>query len=320
MHPGDRTDLILRLADDLTGSDLPNENVELMLRQFGFPAEGWDGGFNQSLRAYVLETLEGGTDESLVELDEYRLGGSSRDRLDPADLPWVAGMYRLFISHTHVHAVLAGAVRSIFARWRIDAFVAHTTIEPTREWQREIEAALGSCDALAVLVTDDFVKSAWCDQEVGYCMARGVPMVPVKLGVDPHGFIGKYQAATPKNTAAPAVADAIFRALARHSRAMHDMAGPVVHRYAASGSFDGARANFALLEQVPDDAWTAELVEVVERAADANTQIELAVVSEGRFAGQAMPSAAADLLAPVRARLGMDAAEAPVAADDDIPF
>jgi hypothetical protein len=43
------------------------------------------------------------------------------------------------------------------------------------------------------------------------------------------------------------VADAIFRALVRHPIAQRAMAAPVVHRYASSGSFDGARANFALL-------------------------------------------------------------------------
>jgi hypothetical protein len=134
MRPGERVDLMRRLADQVDGSGMPGADVEVMLRGFGFPAEGWDGGFDESLRTYVMRMIEQGQDEALVELDEYLLGGSSRDSLDPADLPWAAGTYKLFITHTHSHAALAGGVRNIFARWRIDAFVAHDTIEPTREW------------------------------------------------------------------------------------------------------------------------------------------------------------------------------------------
>jgi hypothetical protein len=319
MNPGDRIDLIRRLADDLSGSELPDDDIELMLRGFGFRAGGWDPSYEQSLRSYVIGALESGSDEALVELDEYRLGGGSRAQLDPADLPWAPGMYRLFMSHTHAHAALAGKIKTYFARWRIDAFVAHTTIEPTREWLRTIEAALGSCDALAALLTDDFVSSKWCDQEVGYCVARHIPMVPVKFENDPHGFIGKYQAAVPTSRDDAWVADAIFRALARNNTAMHAMATPVVHRYATSTSFDGARSNFELLQGVPDEAWTPDLVEVVERAPATNNQIEHAGVAEGPFQGP-MPEAAAEMLRPIRQRLGMDEPPPVSPADDDIPF
>jgi hypothetical protein len=172
-----------------------------------------------------------------------------------------------------------------------------------------------------VFLTNDFVQSKWCDQEVGYCIARRIPIVPVKLDADPHGFIGKYQAATPRHAGAPWVADAILRALARHAGAMYDLAAPIVHRFVASGSFDGARGNFALLEQVPPEAWTRELVEMVERAPSENNQIEHAGVSDGKYAGQRMPDAAAALLAPIRERLGMNARPEPTfVADDDIPF
>lgn len=314
MRAGERVELLRKLARRLSEDDYPWEEMELVLRQFGFRTSyEWEG----SQRSYALEHLEGGTDESLVELDEYLFGGPSRDMLDSSDLPWEAGAFRLFLSHTSTHAPIAGELRRIFSRWRVDAFVAHTTIEPTREWEQEIEAALRSCHALTALVTDDFVMSKWCDQEVGYCLARKVPIVPVKLDADPHGFIGKYQAATvaPPGTA-PWIADAIFRALARHSGIRAMMAAPVVHRYAASGSYDGARANFRLLQEVPDDAWTRELVEVAAQAAQNNNQIEKAVVFESE--NRPMPEATTELLAPLQERLGMNAA--PVQIDDDIPF
>jgi hypothetical protein len=277
------------------------------------------GSIEPDARTWVLPRLEDVTDEQLVELDEYLLAGPSRQLLDPADLPWESGTFHLFVSHTHTHAALAGKMRTYFKPWRIDAFVAHEDIDPTRQWEQVIEAALGSCHALAALITPDFVPSKWCDQEVGYCLARKVPIVPVKLDADdPHGFIAKFQAVTPRRADDAAwAADAIFRALARHPALRALMAGPVVYRFAASRSFDGARANFALLQEVSASAWTRELVETAERAAVDNSQIANANVVEP--SPRPMPEALDELLAPVREALDMNASELPTS-DDDIPF
>lgn len=199
----------------------------------------------------------------------------------------------------------------------MDAFVAHTTIEPTHEWEKVIETALSSCNALTALVTENFVESKWCDQEVGYCVARQVPIVPIKLGADPHGFIAKYQAATVAAPGtAPWVADAIFRALTRHPASRDRMALPVVRRYAESTSFDGARANFDLLREIPSEAWTRELVEIAEQATQENGQIAGARVLKPE--NKPMPEAAGEILAPIRDRLGMN--DVLPVADDDIPF
>ena len=47
---------------------------------------------------------------------------------------------------------------------------------------------------MAALMTDGFHDSLWTDQEVGFAFGRGVPIVAVKLGRDPYGFVGKFQA------------------------------------------------------------------------------------------------------------------------------
>lgn len=75
-------------------------------------------------------------------------------------------------------------------------FVAHEDISPTRDWQNEIEVALASMDGFVALMTTDFHESDWTDQEVGFAFARGIPMIAVRLGKDPYGFIGKFQALT----------------------------------------------------------------------------------------------------------------------------
>jgi hypothetical protein len=53
------------------------------------------------------------------------------------------------------------------------------------------------------LLSKDFHESNWTDQEVGYAVARGIPIIAVRLGRDPYGFIGKFQALRSDWDAAP---------------------------------------------------------------------------------------------------------------------
>lgn len=106
-------------------------------------------------------------------------------------LGYARGTFRLFISHTHQHRERAARLRNHLRTWGVHCFVAHDDIKPTDEWEHEIQIALGTCHALCALMTSDFVESKWCDQEIGCAVARAILVVPLKLGADPHGFIGK---------------------------------------------------------------------------------------------------------------------------------
>jgi hypothetical protein len=290
--------------------------MQFMLGQFGIST--YEPSLDEGTPDYLRFVLGRTTDMTLSALEEYVLG-QSPGNVDQSQLPWDPDTFRLFVSHTHAYASLAGAISKHFKSWGIHAFVAHEAVKPTREWERVIEAALDSCDAMTALITPDFVKSRWCDQEVGWCRGRKVPIVPVKLGdEDPHGFIGKIQAARPEEDRWPWVADAIFRALALNPIVAREMARPVVYRYAQSHNPDGAGLNFGLLGGIPEEAWTRELVELVERAPEENDH-----VAQGTLRGtdQAVPEASTELLAPIRERLGMNLAVPVVSAEDDeIPF
>jgi hypothetical protein len=107
---------------------------------------------------------------------------------------WDGGMYRLFISHVATHKKEVAALKYRLAHLGISGFVAHEDIEPTLEWEQEIALALRSMHGMAVLLTPEFHQSKWTDQEVGAAMARGVMIIPVRLGLDPYGFMSKLQA------------------------------------------------------------------------------------------------------------------------------
>lgn len=94
---------------------------------------------------------------------------------------WEPGFVRLFLSHVAAHKVPVAKLKEKLFTFGISGVVAHEDIEPSREWQEEIEKALASMHALAALLTPDYKASKWTDQEVGVALGRGVLVVPVKL-------------------------------------------------------------------------------------------------------------------------------------------
>ena len=107
---------------------------------------------------------------------------------------WGDEGYRVFLSHKHEAKKETSDLKDSLRLFGISSFVAHEDIHPTQEWRDEIENALSSMDAFVALMTEKFHDSDWTDQEVGFAFARGVPIISAKLGRDPYGFIGKFQA------------------------------------------------------------------------------------------------------------------------------
>lgn len=107
---------------------------------------------------------------------------------------WGDDGFRVFLSHKSEVKKETAEIKDGLRLFGISCFVAHEDIHPTKAWQDEIENALASMDGFVALMTDSFHDSDWTDQEVGYAVARGVPIIAVRLGKDPYGFIGKFQA------------------------------------------------------------------------------------------------------------------------------
>ena len=168
--------------------------------------------------------------------------------------------------------------------WAVSAFVAHEDIEPTKEWIEEIEVALSSCDALAAYLTPTFPDSRWCDQEVGFCVGRRVLLLPIRAGLDPYGFIGRYQAIQGGGASPRELSDRVVEVLATHPSTMARMAPSLVHRLEHSGSYEGTRQVMALIERVSN--WTPDLLRRMEDAAAHNDQVSAAVL---RGTGQPVP-------------------------------
>jgi hypothetical protein len=137
-----------------------------------------------------------------------------------------SGRFRVFLSHKASVKKEVADLKEQLCSFGFSAFVAHADIHPTKDWREEIENALATMDGFVALMTEDFHESDWTDQEVGYALARGVPMLNVRLGRDPYGLIGKFQAVSTRwETAALDIAKMLIkhdRALSSYIHALRD--------------------------------------------------------------------------------------------------
>ncbi len=223
--------------------------------------------------------------EVTMEVSEAPITGPVRPvptREAHSDLWGDTEFLRLFISHKAEVRVLATQIKQACLRIGISCFVAHEDIEPTAEWQTEIERAMQSMDALLALLTPDFHESNWTDQEVGFALGAQVPVIPVKLGQDPYGFVGRYQAVQGQNRSGRELAEEVLAiCLDRFDNTRSRMQTALVARFERAESFAQAKDLIRSLEQI--DTLPTDLVDRLEAAPTNNSQLENAFEVQRRL-------------------------------------
>jgi hypothetical protein len=185
---------------------------------------------------------------------------------------WPSGSLRLFISHKSDAKKLANEIKAALEMFGVSSFVAHEDIEPTREWQDEIENALASMNVLVALLTPDFHQSNWTDQEIGVAIGRKVPVLSVGLGSAPYGFIGKYQALAGMNKTGSDIAKELIELLLGAPALKDIMLESLVTAFEHSASFRQSNLLIELLPRLgkPSPA----LIRRIENAATNNSQVK----------------------------------------------
>lgn len=191
---------------------------------------------------------------------------------EAAERLWEKGYFRVFLSHKAEYKKDAAALKSSLADLGICSFVAHEDIEPTREWQDEIELALSTMDVCVALLTDKFHDSNWTDQEVGVAFGRNVPIVAVRLGKDPYGFIGKFQAIPGVGKKSDDLAVELMQAFLGNERLRQRMASALILRFEKAATY--AQAN-RLMEHIAGlKSLTPDLIRRLENAPKQNDQVK----------------------------------------------
>jgi len=215
--------------------------IDTTLRAFSLPTrDEWHG----ATSGYVLRMLEDAKDQALLSLAEH-VGFQSNAGPTRVDPPfWRKNMFRLFLSHLSAHREYAAQLQEHLLAFGISSFVAHNDIEPTLEWQNEIQTALATCDALIALLHPGFHVSRWTDQEIGFAMGRGVPAFCVRFGEDPYGFIGRFQAFNGHKKNAETLARELFDAYRKNKQTQNLMASAIITMFAESNSYATAKIEY----------------------------------------------------------------------------
>ncbi len=267
LSPSQRITLMKEIAVRLSSEEWPL--IDVTLKQFSLP---WSDGWQDSKDAYVLRMVEEAEDQSLIELAQhvgFQFEGNAAPRLDPPF--WRKGMLRLFVAHLATKRAFAAELQEALLDFGISCFIAHNDIEPTQEWQTQIETALATCDALVALLHEDFHASNWTDQEIGFAMGRGVPVFSVRFGQDPYGFIGRFQAFNGNKKGATALARELFDAYRKDKQTQRRMSEILVALFEESGSFAEAKARIGYLEELA--IWEPSFSTRIRSAAKSNSQV-----------------------------------------------
>jgi hypothetical protein len=153
---------------------------------------------------------------------------------------WIPNRLRFFVSHRDTKKVQAKQLAAVLEEMGLSCFVAHDSIQPLSVWKFEIEKGLKTMDAFVCFLTEDYFESVWTNQEIGFALARKVPVYLFSHdGTDPKGFKHDIQAI---KTGPETLVQLIKRDFEDHPSIKQALLGRVID--AKNGSFDNAKNKF----------------------------------------------------------------------------
>jgi len=180
---------------------------------------------------------------------------------------------KIFISYSHEDKVQVGKIkRQLEIEYGFDVFLAHEDIAPTHKWVDEIISELRACDVFIAFLTKYFNNSDWTDQEVGFALARGVTIIPLKVGANPHGFIGQNQALTGYSKKVQSVCSEIIGILIESPKLREKLLNQLIKVFGKSSTFKRAESTFDNIMKFEDHLTIQQKNEIV-RLAGKNIQV-----------------------------------------------
>lgn len=222
---------------------------------------------------------------------------------DAIERVWGEDGFRLFLSHVSKHKKRVGELKAALNAYGVRAFVAHEDIQPTQDWQSEIETALRTMHAMAAILTPEFKDSEWTDQEVGYALGRGIKIVAVKTGRLPYGLLARQQAVAADIEKIPAMATAIVTILVKNPATQSRMRDALAEALVSSCCWADSKLIVDQLESI--GSITASNADRIRLALKENSQVSKAFGVPGRLEALLKPY-------PERATVTSE--------DDNLPF
>ena len=202
---------------------------------------------NEHIYSTALELFDENDTECNQSIKPFAQPIINPDSLDI----WKPGYIRLFISHRDENKKEVAELAVALEGYGISAFVAHNTIEPMEEWQHVIRKALQSMEVMLAFITDTFFESFWTNQEIGFAIGKGIPIIPLKLQKkDPEGFISILQA-LPGDLALPSASlDGVYKILSEKLGQEDRLRKAAIQAFVSSNTFDEAKIRFERLKKI----------------------------------------------------------------------
>ena len=174
-----------------------------------------------------------------------------------------------FLSYSHEDRGTAGGIKRNVESFGFRVFMAHEDIEPSAEWEGTILEELKETDIFLALLTAHYRESKWTDQESGVAVFRDIPIIPLKVDIDPYGFLGRYQALRLDINAVTGIGEEIVRIVGNHDHLRGKLRESLIEGFKKSYNFDQAtvKSEF-LLNYGPYDK--KQLVRIVRAACEDN--------------------------------------------------
>ncbi len=276
LTPAKRADLLIRLLARLFERDWAD--IDIILTTFGLDGLDLEGNPDYATaHSQCRSSLQAADSSILQQLATYVLGSDgdledfSVTEVGSADDLWGAGVARVFLSHLAAERGFVGEVSGHLSSIQVRSFVAHDTIDVSREWQSEIEMALRTADALVGLAHPGFHNSYWTQQEIGWALGRNIPVLIIGLGETPQGFPARYQSPMLREASAWKVASTIAVWLTRDERWRDAVVEALVHDLQDASSFVAGKAAAKRLSEV--GKLTPAVLDAIEEAYLSNDQL-----------------------------------------------
>ncbi len=182
----------------------------------------------------------------------------------------------IFLSHKHDDVKIAEEFKDCFALFGVRAFVAHRDIYPSAEFIKTMRQHLEQlCNVFVPIMTKKFRESDWTDQESGIAITRGLVIAPVKVELNPYGFMGDRQAVRLAGNSPDAIYSAcvhLLRGIAQeHPRFRDAVKRCIIRSLQTSGSFDRSGMSTDALADL--EPFTKSEVREIVRAVIENDQV-----------------------------------------------
>lgn len=240
-----RMDGNLEREDDDRDSYWTRTKLQVLLEQYQLTMpdpEQWE-----RLRETFMRGASLASDDALVGLYATICNLPDDDAQNLATIPddaglWNDGQLRLFMSHSAKHKRFVADVSRELAVVGVQGFVAHEAMMTEEDWQPQIEVACKTAQAFVGFVHPEFNSSAWCQQEIGWARARGLPEYYFMMGAIPQGFPAKTQWPNGLGRSADEIAHEIVAWLERRTDFQNAIVDELMKGLESAGDYYSAEA------------------------------------------------------------------------------